>query len=235
MGRSPQSPLRRPRPPLHALSQLRSDPARLSDAEIVVLLLASKSIGLPLSSAARIVGEAGLGVLRDASVEDVAKNFDVGRVGAERLALSVELGRRVYGIGAEGPVFQSPEAVYVQNRDLAEEGREHFATLLLNARHRIIKREIISIGSLSASIVHPREVFRPAIQEGSAAIVLVHNHPSGDPTPSRDDVEITRRLVRAGNLIGIEVLDHVIVSLAAYRSLRREGLMDASDASGFAG
>jgi DNA repair protein RadC len=78
-------------------------------------------------------------------------------------------------------------------------------------------------------------VFRPAIQEGSAAIVLVHNHPSGDPTPSRDDVEITRRLVRAGNLIGIEVLDHVIVSLAAYRSLRREGLMDASDASGFAG
>lgn len=101
--------------------------------------------------------------------------------------------------------------------------REHFAALLLDARHCPIRWETISIGSLNASIVHPREVFKPAILASAASIILVHNHPSGSPEPSEEDIVITKRLYDAGELLGIKVLDHLIVSAAAFYSFRGEG------------
>lgn len=101
--------------------------------------------------------------------------------------------------------------------------REVFCVLLLNARHEMMKRVTVSVGSLNASIVHPREVFRPAIIEAAASIVLVHNHPSGDPEPSEEDRTITDRLVKAGELLGIAVLDHVIISRGGVTSLRAMG------------
>jgi DNA repair protein RadC len=100
---------------------------------------------------------------------------------------------------------------------------EQFHILLLDARHRVLRSVLTSQGTLTASLVHPREVFRPALREGAAALVLVHNHPSGDPTPSLEDREITRRLARAGVLLGIPVLDHVIVADRGYASLREQG------------
>ncbi len=106
---------------------------------------------------------------------------------------------------------------------LRDASHERFVVVLLDGRHRWIRDVVVSQGTLTASLVHPREVFRPALREASAAVILVHNHPSGDPTPSREDVEITGRLVRAGDLLGIRVLDHVIVAERGYVSLREAG------------
>lgn len=112
------------------------------------------------------------------------------------------------------------DVVAVVGPKLRKEQREHFLVLLLNARHEVLARETVSIGSLNASIVHPREVFKPALLASAASIVLVHNHPSGDPEPSEEDLSITKRLVDAGELLGIGVLDHVIVASRGVVSLR---------------
>ncbi len=113
----------------------------------------------------------------------------------------------------------------VVGRKLRKESREHFLVLLLNARHEVLGKETVSVGSLNASIVHPREVFKPAIVTSAAAVVLVHNHPSGDPEPSEEDVSITKRLVQVGELLGIGVLDHVIVASRGAVSLRSRQLL----------
>jgi len=115
--------------------------------------------------------------------------------------------------------------VLAQVHDLTRARKEHFVALLLNARHEMQRRETVSIGSLNASIVHPREVFQPAILHSAASIVLVHNHPSGDPEPSEEDLSITRRLVQVGDLVGIAVLDHVIVAARGVVSLRSRQLL----------
>jgi DNA repair protein RadC len=120
---------------------------------------------------------------------------------------------------------RGPDDVLEHVRDLLRERREHFVVLLLNARHEVQRREVISIGSLNASIVHPREVFLPAILHAAASVVLVHNHPSGDPEPSEEDLSITRRLVEVGELVGIGVLDHVIVGVRGVVSFRARQLL----------
>jgi DNA repair protein RadC len=103
--------------------------------------------------------------------------------------------------------------------------KEYFLILLLDGKNRIIREEQVSEGSLNQSIVHPREVFKPAVKESAAAIILVHNHPSGDPTPSREDREITRRLKEGGDLLGIRVLDHIIIGDGSYLSFVEQGLL----------
>jgi len=103
--------------------------------------------------------------------------------------------------------------------------REHFRALLLNVKNQVIGREIISIGTLNSSAVHPRELFRNAIKRSAAALILAHNHPSGDPAPSREDIEVTRRLLEAGHIIGIEILDHLIIGDNKFTSFKAKGLM----------
>jgi DNA repair protein RadC len=134
---------------------------------------------------------------------------------------------RIAGIGPAraAALTAAFEDVLAQVRDLARARKEHFAVLLLNARHEMQSREIVSIGSLNASIVHPREVFLPAILHSAASVVLVHNHPSGDPEPSEEDLSITRRLVEVGELVGIQVLDHVIVAGRGVVSLRARQML----------
>ncbi|MCL6614990.1 MAG: DNA repair protein RadC, partial [Firmicutes bacterium] len=102
--------------------------------------------------------------------------------------------------------------------------REQFRIILLDAKNHVLGIRVVSVGSLSSSIVHPREIFKEAIARSSAAIILVHNHPSGDPTPSHEDIEVTRRLVEAGRLLGIEVLDHVVVGDNRYVSFKEKGI-----------
>jgi DNA repair protein RadC len=117
------------------------------------------------------------------------------------------------------------DVVAVVGPKLRKEHREHFLVLLLNVRHEVMAKETVSVGSLNASIVHPREVFKAAVLASAAAIVLVHNHPSGDPEPSEEDLSITKRLVEAGDLLGIGVLDHVIVASRGVVSLRSRQLL----------
>src|SRR5882672_5446015 len=137
-----------------------------------------------------------------------------------------ELTRRRY-VTTKPTAIRGPEDVasLPSVRRLKAAKREHFVVLLLNARHEVEAVETISIGSLNASIVHPREVFLPAVLASAASIVLTHNHPSGDPEPSEEDLSITRRLVQAGELLGIGVLDHVIVARRGTVSFRSRQLL----------
>lgn len=125
-------------------------------------------------------------------------------------------------------LLKSPEDVckmITDHKDLENCDREHFIVAYLNRKGALNAVCTISIGGLHSSIVHPREVFKPAILTSSASVILIHNHPSGDPTPSREDIEVTNRLIEAGKILGIEVLDHVIVGVGNYVSLKTKGLM----------
>jgi DNA repair protein RadC len=138
-----------------------------------------------------------------------------------RLAAALEMGRRLDpGEGTQAALVQGPADVFEITADLRRLRREHFIGLYLNTRNRLLIRETISIGSLNASIVHPREVFEPAIRQGAASLIVVHNHPSGETDPSEDDLAITRRLSEAGEILGVPLLDHVIVGGNGYTSLK---------------
>jgi DNA repair protein RadC len=131
------------------------------------------------------------------------------------------VGRRLDpGDGAQAALVQGPADVFEITADLRRLRREHFIGLYLNTRNRLLIRETISIGSLNASIVHPREVFEPALRQGAASLIVVHNHPSGETDPSEDDLAITRRLSEAGEILGVPLLDHVIVGGNGYTSLK---------------
>lgn len=136
-----------------------------------------------------------------------------------------ELTKRKYR-GKQPHMIRGPEdVVQLLGRRLTRQAREHFLVVLLNARHEVDAVETVSVGSLNASIVHPREVFKPAVIGSAASVVLVHNHPSGDPEPSEEDLSITKRLVEAGDLLGIGVLDHVIIASRGVVSFRARQLL----------
>lgn len=200
-------------------------PAALSDGELLALVLGS---GTPGRSAARI-GRT-LSRRRPAELAEwpSARWMRVPGIGIARasaLVAAFELGRRATERPLLSPAIRGPDDVLAQVRDLARARKEHFVVLLLNARHELQARETVSVGSLNASIVHPREVFLPAITHSAASVILVHNHPSGDPEPSEEDLAITKRLVQVGEMVGIGVLDHVIVATRGVVSLRSRELL----------
>ena len=124
--------------------------------------------------------------------------------------------------------IDSPDQAYkaiTEIKNVQEEAQEVFGILILNTKNKIVAVHEISRGALNSSVVHPREVFKPAVLHNAASIICFHNHPSGDPEPSREDIEITKRLVEAGKILGIEVLDHIIVSDEGYTSLKGRGVM----------
>jgi len=136
-----------------------------------------------------------------------------------------EYAKRTHNIDPR-PVIDTARAVAgIIPANVREASKEHFLILCLNARRQLVHLETVSIGTLSASLVHPREVYSPAITHSAASVVAVHNHPSGDPTPSAEDREATRRLQRAGGLLGIPLADHVIVSASGFFSFREHGLL----------
>jgi DNA repair protein RadC len=143
---------------------------------------------------------------------------------ALRLAAAAELARRLAGrtlTAAAG--FQNPRDVFEATADLRFMSKEHFVGLYLNTRNRLLARETISVGSLNASIVHPREVFEPALRHRAASLIVAHNHPSGETDPSLEDLQLTRRLVEVGEILGITLLDHVIVGASGFTSLKENG------------
>ena len=149
----------------------------------------------------------------------------VGSAKAAQILAAVELGRRTLSRApAERTLFRSPQdvAAYLLPRYGAA-AVEQFGVLMLDTKHRALRATVLSVGTIDASLVHPREVFRAAAVGGAAALVLFHNHPSGDPTPSMDDVALTERMVQAGTLMGIEVLDHVVLADVKYFSFKESG------------
>lgn len=170
----------------------------------------------------------GLSFLHDMSMEEFMSIRGIGRVKAIQLKAVMELSKRVAStFPAKGrATVKSPQDI---SRLFMEEMRhmkkEVFKVVFLNTKNHIVKSTNISIGSLNASIVHPREVFKEAVKTGCAAVVFLHNHPSGDPEPSKEDIETTNRLVSAGNILGIKVLDHIIMGDGKFISLKEKGFI----------
>lgn len=175
----------------------------------------------------RIVSEYGSkAIAEERSVERLMSILGLPLVKACQVVATFELGRRFY-LEEPGrlPCLRTPEEVHRYAQDMEGLTKEEFRGLYLNARNKVIHDEIISIGTLTANLVHPREVFRPAFEYGCAAIIVVHNHPSGDPSPSEEDTSLTRQLVQVSKIMGIELLDHVIIGKGSFVSLKELGKM----------
>lgn len=167
----------------------------------------------------------GLRMLRDASLEELMSMKGIGEAKAVQIQAALELGKRIERLRYDDRyVIRSPEdgAKYVME-DMRFLSQEHFVCLYLNTKNQVLNKQTIFIGSLNASIVHPREVFKEAFRRSAASIICVHNHPSGDPTPSREDIEVTKRLVECGKIIGIDLLDHLIIGDKKFISLKEKG------------
>ena len=201
--------------------------AVLSDAELLAILLRTGGRGASAVDHGRaIIEEFGdFRQLATAGVGDLCKVKGVGPTKAAQILAALEIAKR-YGECEfkPGAAFRGSGDVYAHFRErLATERREHFYAVLLDNKHRKIKEVTVSQGSLTASIVHPRDVFAPVVREVAAAVIFVHNHPSGDPTPSKEDIEITRRLREVGELMGVRVLDHVVIGKGRYVSFVDDG------------
>lgn len=197
--------------------------AALSHEDLLAAILGHRSRRL----AKRLLARAGsLRRLATRSGGELAA-LGLGPVQVVRLQAVFALSARLMGERlVPGAVFANPRQIFNHyHAVLRDRKREMFLVVLLDARHRILREEIVSEGSLTSSIVHPREVFMPAVRESAGAVVFVHNHPSGDPSPSDEDVAVTRRLVHASELLGIRVLDHVIVGDGRYASFKEAGLL----------
>ena len=200
--------------------------AALTDVDLLAAILGTGTSGADvLETAGRIVRAVNVRRLHLVPAEDLLAVRGLGPARAAQLLAAAELGRRLWPDGDAAPLVRGPEQIYDLTRDIRAANREHFVGFYLNSRHQVLRRDFISIGSLNASIVHPREVYLPAIALSAASLVLAHNHPSGDPTPSEEDLAITRRLHEAGRLLGIELVDHVVVARDAFASFRERRLL----------
>jgi DNA repair protein RadC len=173
-----------------------------------------------------LLGEFGdLVVMGRAGVDEMRRVPGIGFARACQLTAAFELGKRFARESrSAGTSVRAPRDIARMFMDeMKDYDREHFKAAFLNTKNQIIKVVTVSIGSLNASIVHPREILKPAIAASAASIVLVHNHPTGDPTPSREDVEFTRRFAKCGELIGIELLDHIVIGADRFQSLKEAG------------
>jgi len=206
---------------------LKDGAESLSDAQLMAILL---RVGRPDFSAIHVAMEllqqsGGLQGLANRGIDELCRVPGVGPAKAAQLKAALELGKRALStplstgrrIGSSADLFQH---YYPLLRDVR---RELFKIILLDAKHAVIRDDTVSEGSLTLSIVHPREVFSLAIREAAAAVIFLHNHPSGDPQPSHEDRELTERLVAAGELLGIQVLDHLIIGDGRYVSFADQG------------
>ncbi|WP_243386158.1 RadC family protein [Bacillus kexueae] len=208
---------------------MNEGPESLSNHELLAILLRT---GTKNESALHLANKLlkqfdGLRLLKDATVEEITSIQGIGQAKAVQIMAALELGRRIHQLTYEERyVIRSPKdaADYVME-EMRFLTQEHFVCIYLNTKNQVLQKRTVFIGSLNASIVHPREVFKSALKRSAASLICVHNHPSGDPTPSREDIEVTRRLAECGKLIGIEMLDHIIIGEHKFVSLKEKGYL----------
>jgi DNA repair protein RadC len=221
-------PAERPRERLNAAGA-----SALNTRELLAILIGSGTETQSAVDVAAVLLQASDGSLRQlagTSATEMQRVPGIGPAVTARLLAALELGRRMAREGAiDRPRIRGPRDVYeLCAPALLDARQEEFRVLLLNTQHAVVRELVITRGTLDSSVVHPREVFRAAIVESAAAVILVHNHPSGDPAPSREDREVTDQLVASGQLIGIPVLDHVVIGDGRYISFVEAGLLAGS-------
>lgn len=208
-------------------------PSGLTDAELLALFFRTGGSGVnAVEMGRRLIAKYGsLNALSRCTIEEYQQEYGIGPVKAKELAALFEMGTRVAREKFRNVPVDSPEAIYeLVAPGLRNQHREVLQVVLVNTRHGLIKIEDISVGTINESLAHPREILRPAISHSAYAMVLVHNHPSGDPSPSQADRQLTRRITEAADIVGIKVLDHLIIGQPseqhdAYFSFREMGLI----------
>lgn len=207
---------------------IQHGPRALSNSELLALILRT---GTPsenvLSLSNRLLSRFDLHTLARTTVPELKSIPGIADVKACQIAAIFELARRFSSLSSDSrPTLTSPHTCFSLTAPrLSGLKQEHFICLYLDTKNRLIREETISIGTLDANVVHPREVFKGAVSYSASSIIFVHNHPSGDPEPSEEDIAITRTLVEAGRLMGIDVLDHLIVGDSSFVSLKERGLV----------
>lgn len=200
-------------------------PEKLSNSELLAILLRSGKKGENVVELAnKILKRFSKDELPNLTFDDLKDYSGLGPAKACEIVACFELGKRLLK-DKKAEIYLTPREIWEELKDLRDHKKEHFVIFYLDSRNQEIKREIISVGSLNANLVHPREVFEPAVRNLAAQIILAHNHPSGDLEPSEDDLTITKRLVEAGKIMGIEVIDHIIVVKNGFLSFKEKNLI----------
>ena len=200
----------------------------LSNAELLAILLRTgiKNQNVLTLSYKILSREGGIRFLSNASVEELCEINGIGLAKASQLIAAVELGKRIAQCTDEDEFFikRPQDAADLLMEDMRYLKKEHMKVILLNVKCKVIGIEEVSVGNLNSSLAHPREIYIPAIKKSSANIILVHNHPSGDPSPSRDDIDITKRIYESGKILGIGLYDHIIIGDGVFVSLKEKNL-----------
>jgi len=200
-------------------------PEKLSNSELLAILLRTGGKGLNVVELARkILGKFSGSGLTKANFKDLKNTFGLGAAKACEIVACFELSRRLLQ-NKKSQIYLTPKDIWNELKDIRDNKKEHFVIFFLDARNQEIKREIISVGSLNANLVHPREVFEPAVRHLAAQVILAHNHPAGDLKPSEQDIEITKRLAKAGEILGIDIIDHIIVTKNSFFSFKEKNLI----------
>lgn len=200
-------------------------PEKLTNAELLAILLRTGTKGQNVvEMSKKILRKFPQEKLAEADFAELRNTFGLGATKAAEILACFELSRRILK-DKKTEILLSPRDIWENLHDIRDNKKEHFIVFYLDARNQKIQREVISIGILNANLIHPREVFEPAILHTAAQILIAHNHPSGEIAPSDDDIAVTKRLVEAGKILGIEIVDHVIVSQNDFLSLKCEGLL----------
>lgn len=211
-------------------NKIKENPSFLTSAELLSLLIGSSSKSDELSIAMDILSlykEQGLQGLTNIEYHELASLKGMTDVKAARVIAAIELGRRIHRAESSRiEIVHGPEdAAHIAMPRFRFEKKEHFAIMMLNTKNHVIGMQTISVGGLNSTSVHPREVFQIAVKYSAATIILVHNHPSGDPTPSMEDIAITKRITKCGKIMDITVLDHIIIGNNRFASLKERGEM----------
>lgn len=203
-------------------------PGVMSTLELIAIILGSGSKTMPVLKLAEelMIRFGSLPEIAEASIEEICQISGMGVAKAIQIKAALELGKRAYKpVDATKIRIQKPSHVYEILKDTLEmQHSENFVVVLLDTKGMLIGHQTVSVGTLSKTLVHPREVFHPAIRRKAASVIIAHNHPSGDPSPSEEDLTVTEQLVQSGKTLGIPVHDHVIIGKNKYCSLREKGI-----------
>ena len=199
----------------------------LKDSELLAILLRTGTTGKNvIEIASQILSKYSKKRLLQMTYDDLSKISGIDSAKATTLLAAFELSKRALEVNDTNLlVINTAKDAVAQLTDMRDLKKEHFVVLYLNAKNQLVHKETISMGTLNANLVHPREVFEPALKHSAAQIIAAHNHPSGDPKPSEDDMDLTKRLTEAGKMMGIEIMDHVIISKNSRFSFKEEKLL----------